>query len=76
MDNIRVGDRFEAIIRPSEYSKTLGGRECAGQSLGIFVATAINHRGATVRAGNRIFNEDYFTCRKVKKCKFKKEPEK
>lgn len=71
-DELHIGDRFDAIIRHSEHSSTIGIPELgiepmnrAGASVGMFIATKV-HKDR-IEAGDRQFNLNLFRCEKIMK---------
>ena len=63
--DIKVGNKFRAIIRKGPFSKTLGGQEAFGKVLGPLKCTKIV--GGTVQSKDMIFMPSRFVLRRVVK---------
>jgi len=60
---ISIGDKFKAIVRSSEHSKTLGGEEGAGRVMSDLVCTQINKN--EVRTSDFIFSKQLWNWVKI-----------
>lgn len=72
-NNLKVGDRFRAILRFSDRSYTLGGEQKAGTLAydgEIFKVTKAKRTG--YNTGDYFFGHRYYTFIKVKRKKVKK----
>jgi len=60
---ISIGDKFKAIVRSSEHSKTLGGEEGAGRVMSDLVCTQIGKND--VRTSDFIFSKQLWNLVKI-----------
>lgn len=58
---LQVGDNFFAIVKKSEYSKTLGGDEGEGKEIGVFKCTYQD--SLVVETDERLFKRQFWNFR-------------
>jgi hypothetical protein len=65
IDDIKKGDVFVAVVKKSDFSKTLGGVEGSGKRLPPMIATKVN--GLAIETETHILDRTRFYFEKIDK---------